>query len=120
MAYIQYLIFDEVPLPLPDTYSMDLRDIETDVGKETEAGTIQRDVVRTGVITITLSFSVSSSWLKQLTAYTKQSKIAVQYFDPEVLELKQAEMYISDFQAKLKKDTSYKGLWTVAFTLNEF
>ena len=26
---------------------------------------------------------------------------------------------LSGFKAKLKKDTSYKGLWTVSFTLNE-
>ena len=24
------------------------------------------------------------------------------------------------FKSKLEKDTSYKGLWTVSFTLNEF
>lgn len=29
-------------------------------------------------------------------------------------------MYISGYKAKLEKDTSYKGLWTVSFTLNEF
>ena len=35
------------------------------------------------------------------------------------LELKDAEMYITGFKAALKKDTSYKGLWTVSFTLKE-
>ena len=43
-----------------------------------------------------------------------------QYFDTEDLSQKETEMYISGFKAKLKKDTSYKGLWTVSFTLNEF
>jgi len=38
----------------------------------------------------------------------------------ENLSQKETEMYISGFKAKLKKDTSYKGLWTVSFTLNEF
>ena len=46
-------------------------------------------------------------------------KIAVKYFDTEILELKDAEMYITGFKAALKKDTSYKGLWTVSFTLKE-
>ena len=40
--------------------------------------------------------------------------------DTETLELKDAEMYISGFKAQLKKDTSYKGLWTVSFTLKEY
>lgn len=119
MAYIQYLIFDGNKLPFPDSYSVDLADVEADTGGETEAGTTQRDVVRSGVVTISVSFSVSPSWLKQLTAYSKMPKIAVQYFDTEDLELKKTEMFISGFKASLKKDTSYKGLWSVSFTLNE-
>ena len=119
MAYMQYLVFDSVNLPLPDSYSVDLSDVEADTGGETEAGTTQRDVVRSGVATISVSFSVSPKWLKQLTAYSKRPKIAVQYFDTESLDLKRTEMYITGFKAALKKDTSYKGLWTVSFTLNE-
>lgn len=49
MAYIQYLVFNEKPLPLPDSYDIGLSDVEADSGGETEAGTTQRDVVRTGV-----------------------------------------------------------------------
>ena len=44
----------------------------------------------------------------------------MKYFDTEELNLKDAEMYITGFKAKLEKDTSYKGLWTVSFTLNEY
>lgn len=111
MAFMQYLNFNGTALPLPDSYDLDLSDVEADSSGETEAGTTQRDVVRTGVVKISVSFSVSPKWLKQLT---------VQYFDTENLSQKEAEMYISGFKAKLKKDTSYKGLWTVSFTLNEF
>ena len=119
MAYLQYLVFNQKKLPLPDSYDLDLSDVEADSGGETEAGTKQRDVVRTGVVTISVSFSVSKIWLRLLTKYSKMPKITVQYFDTEDLELKETEMYIYGFKAKLKKDTSYKGLWTVSFTLNE-
>ena len=44
MAYIQYLVFNEKPLPLPDSYDIGLSDVEADSGGETEAGTTQRDV----------------------------------------------------------------------------
>ena len=47
------------------------------------------------------------------------NKISVQYFDVETSELKLSEMYVTGYKAKLKKDTSYKGLWTVSFTLKE-
>lgn len=120
MAFIQYLKFDAINLPLPDSYDISLSDIESDASGETEAGTIQRDVVRSGVVTISVAFSVSSKWLKTLSTYAKKSKIQVQYFDSVELQLKTTEMYISDYKVKLEKDTSYKGLWSVSFNLNEF
>ena len=55
----------------------------------------------------------------KLSGYAKKDKISVQYFDVETAELKLAEMYVTGYKAKLKKDTSYKGLWTVNFTLKE-
>ena len=96
-----------------------LKDVEADSGGETEAGTTQRDVVRHGVVRIPVSFSVTAKWLKKLAGYAKLDKISEQYFDVETAELKLAEMYVTGYKAKLKKDTSYKGLWTVSFTLKE-
>ena len=119
MAFFQYLNFDGVDLPLPDNYEVDMEDTEADSGGETEAGTIQRDVVRAGVVTISVSFSVTQKWLRLLTGYKQQEKIRVRFFDPETASVRQTEMYVEGFKAKLKKDTSYKGLWTVSFTLKE-
>ena len=120
MAFFQYLVFDGENLPLPDSYEVELEDVEADSGGETEAGTTQRDVVRYGVVRIPVSFSVTAKWLKKLAGYAKLDKISVQYFDVETSELKLSEMYVTGYKAKLKKDTSYKGLWTVSFTLREF
>ena len=120
MAFFHYLKLNDITLPLPDSYEVGLSAIEAESSGETEAGTRQRDVVRQGVVTITVSFSVTAKWLKLLTGFSKKDKLAVEYFDTEELELKNSEMYIEGFKAKLKKDTSYKGLWTVAFTLKEF
>ena len=120
MAYIQYLTIDGVPLPLPDSYEVQMADVEADSGGETEAGTTQRDVVRMGVVSIPASFSVSPKWLKLLTGFKQKEKLTVDYFDTETLEIKQTEMYISVYKASLVKDTSYKGLWKVNFTLKEF
>lgn len=120
MAFIQYLNFDGENLPLPDSYEVELKDVEADSGGETEAGTKQRDVVRTGVVNIAVSFSVSPAWLKKLTEYKNKDKLWVGYFDTESLAVKQTEMYVEGFKAKLVKDTSYRGLWSVSFTLKEF
>ena len=125
MAFIQYLTFDGTALPLPDSYEVQLDDVEADSGGETEAGTVQRDVVRAGVVSIPVTFSVSAKWLKILTEFKQQDKITVGYFDTETLavktaEIKTAEMYIEGYKAALVKDTSKKGLWTVSFMLREF
>ena len=120
MAFIQYLNFDGENLPLPDSYEIEMEDKEADSAGETEAGTIQRDVVRAGVIEISVSFSVTQKWLKKLTEYKQQGSITVLYFDPEAVTQKQTQMYVEGFKVKLEKDTSYKGLWTVSFSLKEF
>lgn len=120
MAFMQYLVFDGVPLPMPDSYVVDFRDVEADSSGETEAGTMQRDVVRSGVVSISVSFSVSPKWLKILAEFRRKTKMDVDYFDMEVLEMRQTQMYIEGFKSNLVKDTSYKGLWMVSFTLQEF
>ena len=74
MAYIQYLAIDGVPLPLPDSYEVQMADVEADSGGETEAGTTQRDVVRMGVVSIPAAFSVSPKWLKLLTGFKQMEK----------------------------------------------
>ncbi len=120
MAFIQYLVFDGTALPLPDAYEVQMRDVEADSGGETEAGTTQRDVVRLGVVSIPAAFSVSPKWLKLLTGFKQKEKITVDYFDTETLGMKRTEMFIDGYKASLVKDTSYKGLWKVSFTLKEF
>lgn len=73
-----------------------------------------------GGVSIPVSFSVSPKWLKVLTGVKQKEKIAVDYFDTETLEMKQTEMFVEGYKAVLVKDTSYKGLWKVSFTLKEF
>ena len=120
MAHMTYLIFNNEKLPLPDSYSVEMTDVEADSGGETEAGTTQRDIVRMGVVNIPVEFSVTPKWLKKLTEYKQLESITVKYFCPETLHMKETEMYVDGFKSKLVKDTSYKGLWSVSFTLKEF
>lgn len=71
-------------------------------------------------MSIAVSFSVSPKWLKVLTEFKQKEKISVEYFDTETLEMKEAEMFVEGYKAVLVKDTSFKGLWKVSFTLNDF
>jgi hypothetical protein len=120
MAYIQYLIFDGEKLPLPESYDVEMKDVESDSSGETEAGTMQRDVVRYGVYTISVNFNLSPMWLQKFSTYKRHKSINVVFFDPVTLDAKEAEMFMDSYKAVLVKDTSYKGLWKVSFTLREF
>ena len=61
MAFTEYLKINGELLPLPDSYDLALSAVESDSGGETEAGTIQRDVVRQGVVDISVSFTAGCS-----------------------------------------------------------
>ena len=58
-------------------------------------------------VTISVSFSVTQKWLRILTGYKQQEKIQVGFFDPETASVRQTEMYVEGFKAKLKKDMNY-------------
>ena len=120
MAFMTYLKFDGTDLPLPTSYEVTMTDVEADSGGETEAGTIQRDVVRLGVVSIAVTFQVTQKWLRLLTGFKQREKILVDYFDTETAEMKRTEMYVEGFRSRLEKDTGYRGLWTVSFTLKEY
>ncbi len=120
MAFIQYLKINGENLPLPISYSSELKDVEADSSGETEAGTTQRDVIRSGVVNIQVSFQVSAVWLQKLSLLRKLPRMTVRYFDSETLSYKETEMYISGFKSSLEKDTSYKSLWKVSFDLIEY
>ena len=120
IAFIQYLNINGENLPLPVSYSFELKDIQADSSGETAAGTTQRDVVRSGVINIQVSFQVSAGWLKKLSAFRRLPIMNVRYFDSETLSYKETKMYIEGFKSSLEKDTSYKSLWNVGFDLMEY
>jgi len=120
MAFMQYIVINGVSLPMPDSYDVEMSDVEADSGGETEAGTKQRDVVRMGVTVIAVTFSVTSYWLKKLTEYKQMRSLTVRFFNPNTVSFKTSQMYIDGYKAELVKDTSYMGLWKVWFKLKEF
>ena len=109
MAFFQYLNFDGVDPPLPDSYEVDMADKEADSGGETEAGTVQRDVVRTGVVTISVSFSVTQKWLRLLTGYKQQEKIRVGFFDPKTAVLGRQKCMWKDSRQSLRRIRAIRG-----------
>lgn len=120
MSHQNYLVINGQNLPLPTVYSIGYRDIEADSGGETEAGTIQRDVLRLGVVTIQVSFNCSPTWVKRLSVLTQVPMLQVKYLDTRDLQFKTTTMYLDNFSVQLIKVTSYQGLWEVSFSLHEY
>ena len=58
MAHLQYLVFNNENIPKPASYSVNLSYVEADSGGVTEVGTTQRDVVREGVVQISVTCRV--------------------------------------------------------------
>ena len=115
-----YLQFNGETVPVKkDDYSVSYNDVVSGGSGTTEAGTVIRDVIREGVPSISVNLDVSIKWLKKLRAYKKLPSMTVRWFDPETGSLSENEMYMDGFKASLVSDTSYGGLWTVAFTLED-
>jgi hypothetical protein len=82
MKHQSYLIIEGVDLPLPNSYNLEFRDIEADTAGETEAGTIQRDIVRKVVIDVYILFHPSESPFHRLA---KKSLMPFQvFFTPSI------------------------------------
>ena len=119
MAFNTYVKIEDTVLPLPDSLDLSYSNVEADSSGETEAGTVQRDIVRSGVVSIDVVYSISKKYLPVLSSYSKTPKLTVSYFDPELMELRETSMYMDSYKVKLVKDTSYQSLWEVSFTLKE-
>ena len=120
MAFNTYVKIEDTVLPLPDSFDLSYSNVEADSSGETEAGTVQRDIVRSGVVSIDVSYSLTKKYLPVLSSYSKLPKLKVSYFDPELIELRETSMYMDSYKVKLVKDTSYQSLWEVSFTLKEY
>ncbi len=69
-----YLSVNDVVLPVKrDDYTVSYKDVISDDGGTTEAGTTIRSVIREGVPSISVSFTVSESMLVTLRALKSQS-----------------------------------------------
>lgn len=66
-----------------------------------------------------ISISLISEEIRDFFFKLYNDSYEVTLKDTETLDMTQTEMFVTGFKAKLKKDTSYKGLWTVSFGLEE-
>ena len=56
MAFNTYVKIEDTILPLPDSFELSYSNKEAESSGETEAGTVQRDIVRSGVVSIDAAY----------------------------------------------------------------
>ena len=115
-----YLKINNQLLPTPDDFDLKTKDIEGASSGMTEAGITHRDIIRQGVVSIALKFTLSSQRLVEVSKLVKDALLTIIYMDPYTLEEKEIQGYCTDFQVQLLKNTNHYGLWLVSFTLEEY
>lgn len=120
-----YLQINSTVLPVEpkNGYTLDLDDSE--LVKETEAGTFRRSVYRNGIPSIKVSFGCDLEMMQTLRGFKNQTSVTVKYFDPLATADSQGDrlvtelMYITNYKEKMLADTAEGGIWTVSFDLED-
>ena len=110
---------------------MDVEWLQWDVAKnnivssqETEAGTEDMEVIRTGKVSISALVQVSDRWAHIIDGFNDIPVLPVKYYDVSALNYVEKSMYMSDLSIELaqysNRQTLSNGLYTVSFKLTEF
>lgn len=84
---------DNVTLPTPVSYTVTRNDLDGPDTERSEAGYLNRDRLRAGMYTISVSWELPESELSRLTSALMPEKILVEFFDLTTCQSKTAYMY---------------------------
>jgi len=117
----KYLKFDGTQIPNPTSYAEDSDTIENQY--ETEAGGLNVSVTRYDRLHVSVSFDVSSAWVKKLKEYSKKDTITVTLIDLSLDAKSDHIMILRNFKSKFVDHSQHtrwtNGLWSVSFELQE-
>lgn len=118
MASIK-LYFNSVEFPLyKDSYNLNILNKETE--RETEGGTIIRDIKRLGVPEITISQTIDQSWYQKIyNYYATNTPLTVSFFSPSTLAQATFTGYLKDlkYSPVVDNGTTY---WKVSFKVKSY
>lgn len=119
-----YFNDEEVAL-LKGSYKLGYTDEES--LNKSEAGTVIREMIREGVLKISVSTYADDEWVQKFRAYKALDSLTVKYYDPAELDFVEFEGYITNFSCDLYKgdvdgseNYANKTFWTVSFDIAEY
>jgi hypothetical protein len=119
-----YFNDEEVAL-LKGSYKLGYTDEES--LNKSEAGTVIREMIREGVLKISVSTYADDTWVKKFRDYKAKPLISVSYYDPAELAFTNFDGYIMNFSCDLIKGNTSAAegavcetLWTVSFDIMSY
>lgn len=115
---------DNVSIPFPDSWEETHKRLASEF--ETEDGHRIKKVIRGSRLSVSASFTVSSSWLKKFMTWRAANSLTVYIYDPTNNGYQSHTMDIADdsFTYELiqgsKRLRNTNGLYRLSFTLEEF
>lgn len=118
MKIVLKLDADYFPLT-KGSFAVDIQNKE--VVKETEAGTLQRDIKRLGVPHISVSSTIDDTWFQKIfDYYTSGDEITVTYYSPATLTEQTFSGFIQNLKYAARKDHGTSTTWDVSFEVTSF
>ena len=115
-----YLKIEEDILPVEPSKGYTLSLSDYDNISNTEAGTRVRNITRTGIPHITVSFDCDISMLQSMRTYRHATSLSVYFFNPFSSDgLEYDLMFVTNYKEQMLADTSDGGFWKVSFELED-
>lgn len=110
---------EEIPVK-KDDYSLTYTDVEASSTGTTEAGTNHVDMIREGVPEVSVTLTVTRTWLQKLRLFKRAGVLDCEYYDAETGGLKPWKARMVDFTSKVADSSKADGaVWEVGFTLED-
>lgn len=116
------IYFDDTKLFQPAKWEESFGVIENTY--QTEAGTDQVDVIRTGKLSVAAQFNCSDSWVTVFAQFSEANSFKLRSYDVKAHGYVTRTVRMRDFKPGLKDDShktsGTNGLYETTFTLEEF
>lgn len=119
-----YFNAEEIAL-LKGSYKLNYTDVES--LNKSEAGTTIREMIREGVLKISVQTYADDTWVKKFRDYKAEDSISVKYYDPSALDFVTFTGYITNFNCDLQiadvddsNGYTNKTFWSVSFDIAEY
>ena len=110
---------EEIPVKRDD-YSLEYVDVEASSTQKTEAGTNHVDLIREGVPEVSVTLTVTRSWLQKLRMFKRAGVLDCEYYDAGTGSLIPWQARMVDFSVKVDDSSKADGaVWDVSFRLED-